>query len=111
MRDDDGGHAVLVIEVVVELLQVGLAIVLLLDLLGLVVEIEGGRAHLQLLQKLVPALRVTYLNSLGRCFGSGPLVVAAEPPGVGLVPATGLPVFVPGFEMFLLIQIKLSICG
>lgn len=111
MRDDDGGHAVLVIEVVVELLQVGLAIVLLLDLLGLVVEIEGGRAHLQLLQKLVPALRVTYLNSLGRCFGSGPLVVAAEPPGVGLVPATGFPVFVPGLEMFLLIQIKLSICG
>jgi hypothetical protein len=56
-------------------------------------------------------LRVTYLNSLGRCFGSGPLVVAAEPPGVGLVPATGFPVFVPGLEMFLLIQIKLSICG
>ncbi len=111
MRDDDGGHAILVIEVIVEFLEVGLAIVLFLDLFGFVVKIEVGEAHLQLLQDLVPALRVTYLNSLGRCFGSGPLVVAAEPPGVGLVPATGFPVFVPGFEMFLLIQIKLSICG
>jgi hypothetical protein len=47
--NDDGGHAILVIEVVIEFLEVGLAIVLLLDLLGLVVEIEWGRANLQLL--------------------------------------------------------------
>ena len=41
MGDDHCRHAILVIEVVVELLQVGLPVVLLLYLFGVVVEIEG----------------------------------------------------------------------
>lgn len=44
--DDDRGHAVLVIEVVIELLQVSLPVVLLLDLLHVVVVVHWVRASL-----------------------------------------------------------------
>lgn len=51
MRDDDRRHAVLIIEVIVELLQEGLAIALLFDLLGVVIEVQGVGASLQLLEE------------------------------------------------------------
>lgn len=46
MGDDDRGHAVLVSQIVIELLQVGLAIALLFDLLGVVIEIQWRRTCL-----------------------------------------------------------------
>ena len=64
MGDDDCRHAVLIIEVVVELLEVGLSVVLLLDLLGFVVEVERVGASLQLLQKLVPSSPKWFLSRL-----------------------------------------------
>jgi len=42
MRNNDGGHAVLVGKIIVELLKIGLPIALLFDLLGIVVEIQRG---------------------------------------------------------------------
>lgn len=40
MRDDYRGHAVLIIQVIVELLKVGLSVILLLDLLAIVIEVQ-----------------------------------------------------------------------
>ena len=54
VRDDDCGHAVLVVEVVVELLQEGLPIALFFDLLGVVIEVQGVGASLQLLEEGIP---------------------------------------------------------
>lgn len=54
MRDDDRRHAVLVVEVVVELLQVGLSIALLFHLLGVVIVVHGVGASLQLLEEGIP---------------------------------------------------------
>lgn len=53
MRNDDCGHAVLIIEVVIELLQVGLTVSLFLHLLGVVIIVHWVGACLQLLQELV----------------------------------------------------------
>jgi hypothetical protein len=105
MRNDDCGHAVLIIQIVIELLQVGLAIIFLLDLLPILVEVQGVGASLQLLQKRIPALSDHYLNSRGICLGSE-FLDAAVAPGVGLAPMEVLPVFVPGLEGFLLISIQ-----
>ena len=102
MGYDDGGHAVLVIEIVIEFLQVGLPVVLLFDLLGVIVVVHGIGARLQLLQELIPESGGVYLNSRGRCLGSvpfGPVAVVA----VGLAVEVGLPVVRPGFWGFLLI--------
>lgn len=54
MRNDDSGHAILIIEVIVELLEVGLPVIFLFYLFGIIVEVERIRTSLQLLQKLVP---------------------------------------------------------
>lgn len=105
MGDDDCRHAVLIIEVVVELLEVSLSVVLLLDLLGFVVEVERVGASLQLLQKLVPSSPKGYLNSRGRCFGSLPLPAPPGPEGPFPVPGV-FPVPNPAFCGTLLIQIK-----
>lgn len=56
MRNDYRGHAVLIIEVIIELLKVGLPVILLLDLLAIVIEVQRIRAGLQLFQKLIPVL-------------------------------------------------------
>lgn len=97
MGNDDCGHAVLVVEVVIELLQVGLSVALLLYLLAVVVELQRVAAGLQLLQELIPEWRTAYLNSRGRCLGSGPFPPAAVPPVV-VFPAVGFPV-IPGFPV------------
>lgn len=103
MGNDDSGHAVLVVEVIIELLQVGLAVVLLLDLLGVVIVIHGVGTGLQLLQELIPKWCGEYLNSRGRCLGSVPLGPAVGPPGVGLALEAGFPAVMPGLVGFLLI--------
>lgn len=54
MRNDDSGHAILIIEVVIKFLEIGLPIIFLFYLLGIIVEVERVRTSLQLLQKLVP---------------------------------------------------------
>lgn len=102
MRNDDSRHAVLIVEVIIELLQVGLSIALLLDLLGVIIKIERVGASLQLLEEGIPVWIESYLNSLGRCLGSGPFEVEVAPI-VGLAPIEGLPVLVPGLVGFLLI--------
>ncbi len=103
MGNDDSGHAVLVVEVIIELLQIGLAVVLLLYLLGVIVVVHGVRARLQLFQELIPVSRKKYLNSRGRCLGSVPLGPAVFPVGVGLALEAGLPAVIPGLVGFLLI--------
>ena len=40
MRNDDRRHAILVIEVIIELLKVGLPVIFLLDLLAVVIEVQ-----------------------------------------------------------------------
>ena len=104
MRDDDCGHAILIIKIVIEFLEIGLPIVFLFDLFGIVIEVEGVGAGLQFLEKLVSKWGMFYLNSLGRCLASVPLAVPPVP-GVVLVPAGVLP-GTPGFCGILLIQIK-----
>lgn len=53
MRDDDCGHAILIIKIVIEFLEIGLPIVFLFDLFGIVIEVQGVGAGLQFLEKLV----------------------------------------------------------
>lgn len=103
MGNDDSRHAVLIVEVIIKLLQVGLAVVLFLDLLGVVIVIHGVGACLQLLQELIPKWRGEYLNSRGRCLGSVPLGPDVVPVGVGLALEAGLPAVMPGLVGFLLI--------
>ena len=66
--DDHSRHTVLVVEVIIELLEVGLAIILLLHLFGVILEIEGIRAELELLQKLIPVSQNELLELSGDMF-------------------------------------------
>lgn len=49
MGDDDSRHAILIIQVVVEFLQVSLSIIFFFDLFGVILEIEVVGAELQFL--------------------------------------------------------------
>ena len=76
MGNDDGRHASGIGQQVIELLQVTLPICLLLDMFGVIVQVQGRRTGLELFQKLISWIwNVCYLNSRGRCFESWVLPV------------------------------------